>query len=182
MSDGMGFAQPGQPNYPAQSNSFNQPTSFDQPNTTGSQALEDYFAKKGKSEKSILKIAGGVMLVFAVIDLIVLIPALIVIFALFSEFDGAMGAGMRGFAMIIAFIGIANVAFRVVAGFMGIKYHEDGDGAKKCLVLGIIMLALGGFSLLTSLSGTPIDILMAVLSVALPAAYTYGAFQTMKFY
>ena len=141
----------------------------------------DVFERGRVPEKNMfLYISSIVMIIFAAIGLFLVLMALIGFGALAgvvsSQVEGAGGIGLLAGAVATFAALLASISslVQLYAGVQGLKTAKENDSnrARRCFIIGIILLVLAVFSLLAD--GITLQTLLAL---AIPGAYTYGAKQ-----
>jgi hypothetical protein len=141
----------------------------------------DMPAAPKNTDKNLLKMASGTIIAFALIDLLLLIWAYLTAVPTLIMVDRNLDTNFMTALSQSALFGIFLIIFMLVVGFLGIANFDNPQGAKKCVVLGLIILLPSAVSLLGAIdSGGFLDIIFGILTVALPAAYTWGAYQAVK--
>jgi hypothetical protein len=139
--------------------------------TTRQPAREQVYThtpKGSRTDRNLLNIAGGVLVLFAAIDIVLDIQ-----YAVFGPNLGSYFTAMWA-------IGFAGVLFRLVCGVLGVIYCDEPKRARVCFVLGIILFLPGAWSLYNSLGSGVLEIVFGVTALVLPGVYIAGAVKTMK--
>jgi len=141
------------------------------------------FKSRRRSEKSLLNTAGGIMVVLALIDIIFAVVTFLFGSMSASRLDRMTG-GSTDFELryminwLFAFVG---TVLMLIVGVLGVLNSDNPKGAKKCLVIGLILFIPAIYNLIVAIGGGyRLEILFSVVATLLPGAYTIGAYQVMR--
>lgn len=131
--------------------------------------------------RTLLKVTGIIYIVLAAVNIFGAIMGMIgggLIGSAGGGEDVLMGASLIVLALVVLVQGILGL----VMGIMGVKHCNNPAKAGGCFVLGIIVLALGAFSLVSNIIGKAdvTTIGSAIAGMVIPGLYTYGAYLNKK--
>ncbi|WP_308754359.1 hypothetical protein [uncultured Anaerotruncus sp.] len=128
-------------------------------------------APKGKT---MLKVVSILYIIFSGISILLGLLALVG-GGMIAAGGDMMGAGVGAVAAIAGVVLIASSVFSLIVGIIGVKNCAKPEKAQVCFVLGIILIVLAAFSLISSFGGDG-NVFSALVGLVLPVLYTLGAY------
>ena len=128
-------------------------------------------APKGKN---MLKVVSILYIIFSGISILLGLLALVG-GGMIAAGGDMMGAGVGAVAAIAGVVLIASSVFSLIVGIIGVKNCAKPEKAQVCFVLGIILIVLAAFSLISSFGGDG-NVFSALVGLVLPVLYTLGAY------
>ena len=136
-----------------------------------------------RKRNMLLFVVGILMIIGGAIGIIVGLGAVACTAALgslLSEAEVSAG-GATAWLTIASVLILAGGAIELVAGILGVANANKPEKAQTCIVFGFLVIAIGVLSqILTLVGGGSFDFLTLLSSVAVPALYLIGAFQSKK--
>ena len=121
-------------------------------------------APKGKT---MLKVVSILYIIFSGISILLGLLALVG--------GGMIAAGGDMMGAGVGVVLIASSVFSLIVGIIGVKNCAKPEKAQVCFVLGIILIVLAAFSLISSFGGDG-NVFSALVGLVLPVLYTLGAY------
>ena len=128
-------------------------------------------APKGKN---MLKVVSILYIIFSGISILLGLLALVG-GGMIAAGGDMMGAGVGAVAAIAGVVLIASSVFSLIVGIIGVKNCAKPEKAQVCFVLGIILIVLATFSLISTF-GSEGNVFSALIGFVLPVLYTLGAY------
>lgn len=128
-------------------------------------------APKGKT---MLKVVGILYIIFSGISILVGLLAMMG-GGMIAAGGDMMGTGVGAVAAIAGVVMILSSVFGLIVGIIGVKNCAKPEKAQVCFVLGIILIVLAAFSLISAFSGDG-NIFSGLIGLVLPILYTLGAY------
>lgn len=132
--------------------------------------------------KGALKVVGILYIVFSALSMLVGLLGLLGGGLLAMGGLGArayLGAGL-GFAAIIgSIVLILSNVLGLVSGILGVRWCARADKAQILFILGAVLVVLAVWNFISAISGGS-GVWSAAVGLALPALYTWGAYQNRQ--
>jgi len=129
-----------------------------------------------------LKVTGILMIIFSVIGFIFALIAVLGLGALALMAEATGVEVPMGMMVVSGILAVVGAIIQFIAGIVGTKNWNKPEKANKCIIWGIIVIALCIFSNILTLVGYPdsFSVMSVITGLVIPVLYLIGGFQNKK--